>query len=361
MPRTDTSRRRRGHAGRTDRTAPATATDTDLEDLRRVAFGAAYRMLGSVTEAEDVAQEAMVRVAPVGVVDAAVLNPAAYTTTVATRIALDVLRSARVRRESYVGEWVPEPLVGDVVAAGSAGREGAAHAELADDLSTAFLVLLEELTPAERAAFLLHDVFGYPHRESAQVIGTTELAARQLASRARRRVAARRHETPDERAGRPDPHAAELVRRFIAATEEGDVEALVELLADDVSLTGDGGGKVPVGLAVSRPVSGNVAVARLLSGFARRGAPARLEAAVVNGGPGMIAYADDAVGGGVIGAYSLQVTGGLVTQIHGVINPEKLQHLAPLADLDAVAAVIRAAGPRRRPPRAPDAPPSPGA
>lgn len=354
MPRTDTPARRR--TGR--------ATETDLEDLRRVAFGAAYRMLGSVTEAEDVAQEAMLRVAPVGAVDAAVVNPAAYTTTVATRIALDVLRSARVRRESYVGEWVPEPLVGDVVVAGTAGREAAAHAELADDLSTAFLVLLETLTPAERAAFLLHDVFGYPHRESARVIGTTELAARQLASRARRRVAARREAEPQAQPAGPgadDPHAAELVRRFIAATEEGDVDALVALLAQDVSLTGDGGGKVPTGLAVSRPVSGNVAVAKLLSGFAKRGAPARLEAAVVNGGPGMLAYADESVGGGVIGAYSLQVAGGRITQIHGVINPEKLQHLAPLADLDAVAAVIRGAGHRRRAPQAPDGPPTPGA
>ena len=340
-----------------------TARDTDLEDLRRVAFGAAYRMLGSVTEAEDVAQEAMLRVAPVGAVDPAVVNPAAYTTTVATRIALDVLRSARVRRESYVGEWVPEPLVGDVVAAGSAGREGAAHAELADDLSTAFLVLLETLTPAERAAFLLHDVFGYPHRESAQVIGTTELAARQLASRARRRVAARRETEParteTSAPGGGDPHAAELVRRFIAATEEGDVDALVELLADDVALTGDSGGNVPAGLAVSRPVSGNVAVARLLSGFARRGAPARIEATVVNGGPGMIAYADDSVGGGVIGTYALQVAGGRITRIDGVINPEKLQHLAPLADLEAVAAELRAAGHRRRAEQAPDGPPSP--
>ncbi|MFI2102328.1 RNA polymerase sigma factor SigJ [Isoptericola sp. NPDC019693] len=353
------SRTERAAGGRTGRRRGA--SPTDLEDLRRVAFGAAYRMLGSVTEAEDVAQDAMLRVAPAGTVDVAVVNPAAYTTTVATRIALDVLRSARVRRESYVGEWVPEPLVGDVVAAGSAGREAAAHAELADDLSTAFLVLLETLTPAERAAFLLHDVFGYPHRESAQVIGTTELAARQLASRARRRVAARRE--AEHASGPPpardDPHAAELVRRFIAATEEGDVDALVALLADDVALTGDGGGNVPAGFAVSRPVSGNVAVARLLSGFARRGAPARLEPTSVNGGPGMIAYADASVGGGVIGTYALRVENGRITRIDGVINPDKLRHLAPLADLEAVAAEIRAAGRRRRAPRAPGGPPLP--
>src|SRR5690606_35758761 len=148
------------------------------------------------------------------------------------------------------------------------------------------------------------------------------------------------------------PRAAELVRRFIAATEEGDVDALVELLADDVALTGDSGGNVPTGLAVSRPVSGNVAVARLLAGFARRGAPARLEQTVVNGGAGLVAYAQDSMGGGVIGTYALQVAGGRITRIDGVVNPDKLQHLAPLADLEAVAAELRAAGQRRRAGRA---------
>ncbi len=326
------------------------------EELRRVAFSAAYRMLGSVTEAEDVAQEAVLRVAPHGQVADDVVNPEAFTTTVATRLALDLLRSARVRREQYVGEWLPEPLVGDAVATGAAPPDAAAHAELADDLSTAFLVLLETLTPSERAAFLLHDVLGYPHRQAARVIGTTELAARQLASRARRRVASRRGAVVAgagaSPAGRPDPRAAELVDRFIAAVEQGQLEALLELLAEDVELVGDGGGNVPPGVSVSRPVSGREPVARLVVGFARRGAPASLRPALVNGRPGMVAYAHDSVGGGLLAAYSVDVADGRITHLRGVVNPEKLRHLAPLADLDAVARVVRGATHRRRSERA---------
>ncbi len=333
-----------GHRART--------TQPRVEDLRRVAFSAAYRMLGSVAEAEDVAQEAMLRVAPRGVVPDDVANPEAYTTTVATRIALDVLRSARVRRESYVGQWLPEPLVGDAVAHGSAPTDAAAHAELADDLSTAFLVLLETLTPSERAAFLLHDVLGYPHRHSARVIGTTELAARQLASRARRRVAARREAMVDgartPSPARSDAHAAELVDRFIAAIEQGEIESLLELLADDVQLVGDSGGNAPPGMSVSKPVTGRDAVARLLLGFARRGAPAALRPALVNGRPGMVVYADESVGGGLIGTYAVDVASGRITHVRGVINPDKLRHLAPLADLDAVALALRDAAERRR-------------
>lgn len=333
--------------------APTTSRgrrDVSLSELRRTAFSAAYRMLGSVTEAEDVAQDAMLRIAPDGTVSPDIANPEAYTTTVATRIALDLLRSARVRRETYVGDWLPEPIVGDAVATGSAPTDGAAHAELADDLSTAFLVLLETLTPSERAAFLLHDVLGYPHRQSAKVIGTTELAARQLASRARRRVADRRGDlvegTRRAPARRPDPHATELVERFIAATEQGDLEALLELLADDVEFVGDGGGKVPPGMAITKPVSGSEAVARLMVGFGRRFAhlgthPIHLAPALVNGLPGMVAYADEKFGGGLMGTYSVDTADGRVVAVRGVINPEKLQHLAPLADLEGMAAMIK--------------------
>jgi RNA polymerase sigma-70 factor (ECF subfamily) len=328
--------------------------DISLAELRRTAFAAAYRMLGSVTESEDVAQEAMLRIAPNGTLPPDVRNAEAYTTTVATRIALDILRSARVRRETYVGDWLPEPLVSDAVATGAAPPpDGAAHAELADDLSTAFLVLLETLTPSERAAFLLHDVLGYPHRQAAEVIGTTELAARQLASRARRRVAERRGDLVEDvrrtPVPRPDPHAAELVERFIAATQEGDLEALLEVLAEDVVVVGDGGGKVPAGMAISKPVSGREAVARLMLGFSRRAARlVHVTPATVNGLPGMVVYASDDLGGGLLGTYALETEGGRIVAVRGVINPEKLGHLGALADLETLAAAFRAAAGERR-------------
>ena len=332
---------------------PRDGRDISLADLRRTAFSAAYRMLGSVTEAEDVAQDAMLRVAPDGTVSPDIVKPEAYTTTVATRIALDVLRSARVRRETYVGDWLPEPIVGDGVATSVMPADGPTHAELADDLSTAFLVLLETLTPSERAAFLLHDVLGYPHRQAAKVIGTTELAARQLASRARRRVAERRGDMVEDvrrtPVPRPDPHAAELVERFIAATQEGDLEALLDMLAEDVVVVGDGGGKVPAGMAISKPVSGREAVARLMLGFSRRAAGlVQVVPASVNGLPGMVVYASEDLGGGLLGTYALQTEGGRIVAIRGVINPEKLGHLGALADLETLAAAFRAAAGERR-------------
>jgi RNA polymerase sigma-70 factor (ECF subfamily) len=221
-------------------------------------------------------------------------------------------------------------------------------------LSAAFLVLLETLTPAERAAFLLHDVLGYPHRQSARVIGTTELAARQLASRARRRVSRSRDQAATARdtsraTARRDPHAAELVARFIAATQEGDLDALLALLADDVSLSGDGGGNVPPGMSITKPLTGRHPVATLLLGYTRRSAPARLEAATVNGRPGVMVVADDEVGGGIVGTYAVAVEGGKITAVHGVVNPDKLRHLGPLADLDAFAAALKDARQRRSP------------
>src|SRR5690606_4544089 len=190
-----------------DATSGTDAQAAELDRLRPLAFSVAYRMLGSVAEAEDVVQEALTRVSQAE----DVRNPDAFVTTVTTRISIDVLRSARVRRESYVGEWLPEPLVGPVhlpVAMASPPPDAAAHAELAGALSTAFLVLLETLTPTERAAFLLHDVLGFPHSEAADVIGTTPVAARQLASRARRRIAERRESGARDRTAddgtRPD-------------------------------------------------------------------------------------------------------------------------------------------------------------
>lgn len=345
-----------------------------LDRLRPLAFSVAYRMLGSVAEAEDVVQEALTRVSQAD----GVRNPDAFVTTVTTRIAIDVLRSARVRRESYVGEWLPEPLVGPVqsnlpVAMAAMPPDAAAHAELADDLSTAFLVLLETLTPTERAAFLLHDVLGFPHSDAAEVIGTSEVSARQLASRARRRIARQRgdvggremvaQETASAapvrsgsrsggRAGKRSDRARadELVTRFLAACEEGSVDSFLELLAEDVVLTGDSGGNVPQGMSIVRSVGGRDAVARLLAGFMRRGAPIHFERALVGGEPGLLIVADDAVGGGLIGTWSFDVVSdGRLAGIRGVINPEKLRHLGPLADLGRVQAWLRAARRRQAP------------
>jgi RNA polymerase sigma-70 factor (ECF subfamily) len=363
--------------------APAGDTRLDgaaLDRLRPLAFSVAYRMLGSVAEAEDVVQEALMRLSQAE----GVRNPDAFVTTVTTRIAIDVLRSARMRRESYVGEWLPEPLVGPVpshppVAMAAMPPDAAAHAELADDLSTAFLVLLETLTPTERAAFLLHDVLGFPHSDAAEVIGTSEVAARQLASRARRRIARQRGDVGDRTASteatsatEPTASAAsgragsgpgigsgnrsdraradELVTRFLAACEEGSVGSFLELLAEDVVLTGDSGGNVPQGMSIARPVSGRVAIARLLAGFMRRGGPFRFERALVGGEPGLLIMADESMGGGLIGTWAFEVSDGQLAGIRGVINPEKLRHLGPLADLGRIQAWLRGPG-RRRPAR----------
>jgi RNA polymerase sigma factor (sigma-70 family) len=354
-----------------------------LDRLRPLAFSVAYRMLGSVAEAEDVVQEALVRLSQAD----GVRNPDAFVTTVTTRIAIDVLRSARVRRETYVGEWLPEPLVGPVqvnlpVAMAAPPPDAVTHAELADDLSTAFLVLLETLTPTERAAFLLHDVLGFPHSDAADVIGTSEVAARQLASRARRRISRQRGDVgpaaartgtaaasaaPDEPGNQPNQpgnqpgatarsrsgtrsnqaRAEELVTRFLAACEQGAVDPFLELLTEDVVLTGDSGGNVPQGLSIARPVAGREAVARLLAVFMRHGAPVHFERALVGGEPGLLIMADDAIGGGLIGTWSFEVDDGQLAGIRGVINPEKLRHLEPLADLDRLRAWLRSTRPRR--------------
>ena len=355
--------------------APARLDGAALERLRPLAFSVAYRMLGSVAEAEDVVQEALTRLSQAE----GVRNPDAFATTVTTRIAIDVLRSARLRRETYVGEWLPEPLVGPLagavqvnlpVAMAAAPPDAATHAELADDLSTAFLVLLETLTPTERAAFLLHDVLGFPHSDAADIIGTSEVAARQLASRARRRISRQRgdtdqpndrdtdqHGTPaggrsdgPDRAGRghrrDQARAEQLVTRFLAACEEGAVAPFLELLAEDVVLTGDSGGNVPPGMSIARPVAGREKVARLLAVFLRRGAPLHFERALVGGEPGLLIVADDALGGGLIGTWSFEVVDGQLAGIQGLINPEKLRHLGPLADLERFREWLRSTGPR---------------
>ena len=225
-----------------------TDQEQQLDDLRRHAFGVAYRMLGSVSEAEDVAQEALLRLTrQEGSID----EPAAWMTTVTTRLSINVLRSARTRRESYVGPWLPEPLVEDP-APGPASR-----AELADSLSLAMLVLLERLTPVERAAFLLREVFGYEYAEIAGVIERTEVNSRQLVTRARKHLEAGRPRFDADEAAREA-----LLERFLAAAEDGDLEALEELLAEDAVLYADSGGKA---MAPPEPLFGAVVIARFMA------------------------------------------------------------------------------------------------
>jgi RNA polymerase sigma-70 factor (ECF subfamily) len=290
-----------------------------LDELRPVAFRVAYRMLGSVSEAEDVVQEALLRLHRTLEAGEPVESPRAFVATVATRLAIDELRSARARRESYVGEWLPEPVVTDP----AEGPER--RAELADSLSFAFLVVLESLSPEQRAAFLLHDVFDYDYGEVAAIVGTSEQNARQLAARARRHVQGRRPRYEASRERRD-----ELARRFFAAAEDGDLAALEELLAEDVTLHGDGGGKVP---ALARALHGRSRVARTLLAWMRQGARiggAGIRRVEVNGQAGALLLAPD---GGLIGVMVLAIADGRVHAVNSVVNPDKLRHLGPVADL----------------------------
>jgi RNA polymerase sigma-70 factor (TIGR02957 family) len=294
-----------------------------LEELRPRAFGIAYRMLGDVGTAEDVAQEALLRLHRADEAGERIESPPAYISTVVTRLAIDELRSARARRETYVGEWLPEPLVT------SDEDDPASRAEMADSLSLAFLVLLESLSPEQRAVLLLRDVFDYPYSEIAEIIGRNEPAVRQLASRARRQV----------EQGRPRFEASSeqherLASSFFAAVEDGDLSRLESLLAGDVSLHGDGGGKVP---AIARPLYGRSRVARALVTWARaarRFGGAGLRRVEVNGGPGALALDAD---GRLIGVMALEFSGGEIQAVHSVVNPEKLEHLGlPIADVRAL-------------------------
>ncbi|GAB2595912.1 RNA polymerase sigma-70 factor [Streptomyces capparidis] len=297
-------------------------------ELRPRAFAIAYRMLGSVGEAEDVVQEAFLRMHQTLRRDEPIASPRAYIATLVTRLAIDQLRSARARRERYVGEWLPEPLVTE--------PSPAERAESADSLSLALLVLLESLSPHQRAAFLLREVFEYPYAEVAEVIGTDVDSARHLVARARGRV----------RAGRPRYHASrrqreELARRFFAATEQGDLRALEALLARDVVLRGDGGGRVP---APARPVGGRERVARtLLAGMAvlTPFGGVRLRVTEVNGEPGAMVF--DARGG-LFGVMGLGFADGRIGAIDSVVNPDKLRHLARVSEIGALLRAGRRGG-----------------
>lgn len=300
-------------------------TEEEFDELRRPAFAIAYRMLGSVSEAEDVVQEGFLRLHRARAGGARIESPRAYLSTVVSRLSLDHLRSAQVRRETYVGEWLPEPLVA------SADDDPARKAETADSLSLAFLVLLESLSPEQRAAFLLREVFDEPYDRIAEVIGTSEQNARQLATRARRHVDERRGGRVRFESSREQRE--QLAARFFAAAEEGDLEGLEELLAHDVVLRSDSGGKAP---SLKRAVHGRARVGRMLIAGLRAGTRLggftwRIEE--VNGQSGALFLDGEGRLGGVI---ILDVADGQIQTVSSIVNPDKLRHLGPVADLRAL-------------------------
>jgi RNA polymerase sigma-70 factor (ECF subfamily) len=284
---------------------------SETEDLRALAFAVAYRMLGSVAEAEDVAQEALLRLHGADEIE----NPAAFLTTATTRLAIDVLRSARVRREAYTGSWLPEPLVEEDVNQ---------RVEDEEAVSLAFLVLLERLNPDERAVLVLRESFDYEFADIAEILDTTPANCRQILSRARRRI--------DDERPRFDPDPGErrrLAARFLAAAREGDMEGLVALLAPDAVMIGDGGGKAR---AIAAPMHGAARIARAMIAFygISREWGVSFEPVLVNGQAGFSVRGPD---GRLVNVTSVDVEGGVITHLHSIVNPDKLAHLGPVSDL----------------------------
>jgi RNA polymerase sigma-70 factor, ECF subfamily len=287
--------------------------------LRPLLFSIAYRMLGSVSEAEDLVQEAFLRYQRALDDGTRIEAPKAYLSATVTRLAIDELKSARARRETYVGQWLPEPLLTDEGAADPAGV-----AERSDEVSMAFLLVLERLGPVERAVFLLHDVFSYGFGEIAEIVGRSAEACRQLAVRARRRVA---EDRPRFSASRAQREA--LAGRFFAALSAGDVDGLMALVAPDVVVQGDGGGKAP---QWSKPIAGPDRVAKLLAGLGHQigELKLRLERREVNGQPGVIVRTPE---NEIVNVLVIEIYDDRVLAIRSVINPEKLRHLGPVADV----------------------------
>ncbi|MFI8385210.1 RNA polymerase sigma-70 factor [Streptomyces sp. NPDC085540] len=295
----------------------------EFEDLRSLLFSIAYRILGSVSEAEDAVQETWLRF------DASATRPAstkAFLSTTVTRLSIDVLRSARVRREEYVGPWFPEPLLDDPY------TDPARSVELADSVSMAALLLLERLSPLERSVFVLREVFAFGFDEVATAVGRSEAACRQLLVRARQHMAAGQPRFQADREER-----RELATRFLDAMKDGDVGGLQQLLAADVQLVGDGGGKAP---QLARAITGADNVARLLASVF----PRLLRIGVtsephdVNGEPGAIVRTPD---GKVLHVLAFEMLDGRIRTIRSVVNPDKLAHLGPVADAWAIDREIR--------------------
>jgi RNA polymerase sigma factor (sigma-70 family) len=303
-----------------------------LAAARPRAFAVAYRMLGTVSDAEDVVQEALIRLHRVIAKGQRIESDAAYVATVTTRLAIDHLRAVRRQREQYVGDWLPEPLLGEV-----ADTDPAARTEMAESLSLALLTTLESLSPEQRAVFLLREVFGYGYDEIAPIVGKSNDNVRQLAARARRHVAARRprYEATEEQRRR-------LAERFFAAAIDGDIAGLETLLAADVVLQGDGGGRVP---ALAGAIYGRAHVSRTLLAWAGHAvrAGAEVSQTPVNGQPGAVVR--DALGG-VVSVMSLDIADGLVIGVRAVVNPEKLRHLGTVGDMRGLLSAERDASGR---------------
>jgi RNA polymerase sigma-70 factor (ECF subfamily) len=276
------------------------------EELRPYLFAIAYRMLGSVADAEDVVQETFLRYHAAEVEPE---SPKAYLATIATRLAIDQLRSARTHREVYPGEWLPEPLADD---------DAAQHAEMADSLSLSFLHLLEKLSPVERAVFLLREVFDYPHEDVARIVGKSTANSRQILARAHAHIDEGRRRFEVSRAERE-----EVARRFIHAWETGDTDALVAVLAPDATVYGDGGGKAP---AIRAPLAGARRVAKALIGWRRLAVEEGVtyRPALVNGDEGIVYRWPD---GRAAAVQVLEIADGVVVAVRTILNPEKLAHL----------------------------------
>jgi RNA polymerase sigma-70 factor (ECF subfamily) len=289
------------------------ATVEDLEGFRPLMFSIAYRMIGEVGDAEDIVQEAFLRAHRTLIDGTEIRQPKAFLSEVTTRLAIDHLRSARVRREQYVGTWLPEPILTE--------PDAGERTEELESLSMAFLVVLERLAPVERAVFLLHDVFGFGFDEVAPIVDKTADNCRQIAVRARSRV----------EADRPRFEASldrrnELAERFFAALQGGDLDGLLDLLTEDVVMVGDGGGQ---GAALREPARGRMRVARFLLGIVRRFGPSigsTIAVAEVNGQPGGVAYLAD---GTVATVFVLDVVDDRIATIRSIANPDKLLRVPP--------------------------------
>jgi RNA polymerase sigma-70 factor (ECF subfamily) len=288
------------------------------EDLRPLMFALAYRMVASVSDAEDLVQEAYLRMQQALAAGTEIEVPKAYLTTVVTRLAIDHLRSARVRRETYPGPWMPEPFVQRV------DEAPAESAELADSLSIAYLVLLDQLSATERAVFLLHDVFGYRFEEIAPIVDRSEAGCRQIAVRARRRL------EPDLPRFDSDPRRRiEVAEEFLTAFRDGDIDALLHLVAQDAVFVGDGGGKAA---ALPEPIHGRDRVVHLVRAFANqnRRLSLRFEPALVNAQPGAVVRDLDGL---VVTVLGFDIVDGVVHTIRSIVNPDKIAHLGAVSPL----------------------------